>query len=248
MGNGLKIWLCAAAPTAFYHLPEQIRVDVVRTYGQRRGTSLEVLGPSGSWWLKERVEGSVPILLGHGVREAEAKGSKVVLHVDGPDGPSRHLTVDHVIAATGYRFSVGSLPFPGQRLMSELRCVQEAPSLSPSFESSISGLYFTGIASAYNFGPVRTQQNRLLTQMASANEGLSPFPVFVLKTGHYALNHGGLGIIRSLAMLGAPVFQLLRIISRRLRSLNIGPEHSSGTPATCQDRGCSKDWKRLDNN
>ncbi|WP_439392897.1 NAD(P)-binding domain-containing protein [Bradyrhizobium sp. PMVTL-01] len=154
MGNGLKTWLCAAAPTAFYHLPEQIRVDVVRTYGQRRGTPVEVLGPSGSWWLRERVEGRVPILLGHGVREAEAKGSKVVLNVDGPDGSSRHLTVDHVIAATGYRFSVGSLPFLDQRLISELRCVQEAPCLSPSFESSIPGLYFTGIASAYNFGPL----------------------------------------------------------------------------------------------
>jgi len=78
----------------------------------------------------------------------------VALHVDGPDGTPRHLTVDHVIAATGYRYNVGSLPFLGQRLISELRCVQEAPSLSPSFESSIPGLYFTGIASAYNFGPV----------------------------------------------------------------------------------------------
>ncbi|MCP3459235.1 NAD(P)-binding domain-containing protein [Bradyrhizobium sp. CCGUVB23] len=154
MGNGLKVWLCAAAPTAFYHLPEQIRVDVVRTYGERRGTRLEVLGPSGSWWLKERVVGRVPILLGHGVREAEAKGSKVGLRVDGPDGASRHLTADHVIAATGYRYNVGSLPFLGPRLISELRCVQEAPSLSPSFESSIPGLYFAGIASAYNFGPV----------------------------------------------------------------------------------------------
>lgn len=154
MGNGLNLWLCAAAPMAFYYLPEQIRVDVVRTYGQRRGTPLEVLGPSGSWWLKERVVGRVPMLPGHSVREAEAKGGKVVLHVDGPDGASRHLTVDHVIAATGYRFNVGSLPFLGQRLISELRCVQEAPSLSPSFESSIPGLYFTGIASAYNFGPM----------------------------------------------------------------------------------------------
>ncbi|WP_439392899.1 hypothetical protein ACRQ5Q_26895 [Bradyrhizobium sp. PMVTL-01] len=45
--------------------------------------------------------------------------------------------------------------------------------------------------------------------MASANEGLSPFPVLILKTGRYALNHGGLGIIRSLGMLGAPVFSVI---------------------------------------
>ena len=154
MGNGLRTWFCASAPMLFYHLPERIRIDTVRTYGQRPGTPLELLGPAGAWWLKERIVGRVPILLGHRMRGAEAKGSKAVLHVDCPDGSSRHLTVDHVIAATGYRYNVGSLPFLGQRLVSELRCVQEAPSLSPGFESSIPGLYFTGIASAYNFGPV----------------------------------------------------------------------------------------------
>ncbi|MEH2556306.1 cation diffusion facilitator CzcD-associated flavoprotein CzcO [Bradyrhizobium algeriense] len=154
MGNGLKLWFCATAPMMFYHLPEQIRVGVVRTYGQGRRTSLELLGPAGSWWLKERIVGHVPILLGHSVLGAETSGSKAVLHVKGSDGMPRHLTADHVIAATGYRFNVGSLPFLAERLKSGLRCVQQAPSLSPGFESSIPGLYFAGIASAYNFGPV----------------------------------------------------------------------------------------------
>lgn len=154
LGNGLKTWFSASAPMVFYHLPEQIRVAMVRTYGQRRGTPLEVLGPTGSWWLKERVLGRVPMLLSHSVRGAEAKASKAVVYVNGPDGTPHHLTVDHVIAATGYRFSVGSLPFLSRSLISGLNCVQESPSLSPSFESSIPGLYFTGIASAYNFGPV----------------------------------------------------------------------------------------------
>jgi thioredoxin reductase len=154
LGNGLRGWFCAGAPGLFYHLPERLRIDMVRTYGQRRGKPVEVLGPAGAWWLKERIVGRMPILLGHSVRGAEAKGSKAVLHVNGPYGTPRHLTVDHVIAATGYRFNVGSLPFLSQGLISELRCVQEAPSLSPSYESSIPGLYFTGVASAHNFGPV----------------------------------------------------------------------------------------------
>ncbi|WP_210183176.1 hypothetical protein, partial [Bradyrhizobium lablabi] len=42
-----------------------------------------------------------------------------------------------------------------------------------------------------------------------ANEGMSPFPVLILKTGHYVLHHGGLGIIRSLGMLGTPVFSVI---------------------------------------
>ncbi|KRR18570.1 hypothetical protein CQ14_24575 [Bradyrhizobium lablabi] len=38
---------------------------------------------------------------------------------------------------------------------------------------------------------------------------MSPFPVLILKTGHYVLHHGGLGIIRSLGMLGTPVFSVI---------------------------------------
>jgi D-aspartate ligase len=51
--------------------------------------------------------------------------------------------------------------------------------------------------------------NPLLRQMESANEGLPPCPVLILKTGHYALHHGGLGIIRSLGSLGVPVFTVI---------------------------------------
>ncbi len=154
LGSGLQTWFCATAPMLFYHLPEQTRIQMVRTHGQRRWKRAPVLGPAGAWWLRERVVGRMPILLGHSVRGVEAKGGKAVLHANGPDGTPHDLTADHVIAATGYRFAVGSLPFLSQRLMSNLRCVEQVPSLSPCFESSVPGLYFTGLASAYNFGPV----------------------------------------------------------------------------------------------
>ena len=45
--------------------------------------------------------------------------------------------------------------------------------------------------------------------MASASEGLLPVPVLILKTGHYALHHGGLGIARTLGMLNVPVFTVI---------------------------------------
>jgi len=153
LGNGLETWFCTKAPHLFYHLPEEIRLDRVRVYGPRRGKRPAVLGPAGAWWLRERIEGRMPILLGHRVRGAEARGGKAVLHVEGPDGTQHDLTADHVIAATGYRFAAGSLPFLGRRLMSELRCAQQTPALSSGFESSVPGLYFTGLASADNFGP-----------------------------------------------------------------------------------------------
>lgn len=50
---------------------------------------------------------------------------------------------------------------------------------------------------------------RALRQMESANEGSPHFPVLILKTGGYVLHHGGLGIIRSLGILGVPVFAVI---------------------------------------
>jgi D-aspartate ligase len=51
--------------------------------------------------------------------------------------------------------------------------------------------------------------NLLPSRTESATKGSSPFPVLILKTGHYPLHHGGLGIIRSLGSLGVPVFTVV---------------------------------------
>jgi hypothetical protein len=92
-------------------------------------------------------------MLGYFVSKAEVRGEKVLLNLQGPDGDHRQITTSHVIAATGYRFALGSLPFLSERFLSQLGSVQQTPVLSPSFESSIPGLYFTGLASANQFGP-----------------------------------------------------------------------------------------------
>jgi FAD-dependent urate hydroxylase len=143
LGPGLGSWLYSNAQMLFCHLPRRIRIARVQ----------KALGPAGAGWLRDRVVGRVPIMLGHSVRGVETHGDGALLHVDGPDGKPRHLTTDHVIAATGYRFALGSLPFLSPRLLSQLRSVQQTPVLSPNFESSVPGLYFTGLASANQFGP-----------------------------------------------------------------------------------------------
>jgi predicted ATP-grasp superfamily ATP-dependent carboligase len=48
-----------------------------------------------------------------------------------------------------------------------------------------------------------------LEAMTNVNEGLAPFPVLILKTGGYVVHHGGLGIVRSLGMLGVPVYTVI---------------------------------------
>jgi FAD-dependent urate hydroxylase len=144
LGPGLGPWLYSNAPNWFRYLPQRIRIARVQN----------ALGPAGAGWLRDRVVGQLPIMLGHFVRGVETRPEGVLLHLQGPDSRLCQLTTDHVIAATGYRFALGSLPFLSQRLLSQLRSVRQTPVLSPNFESSVPGLYFTGLASANQFGPV----------------------------------------------------------------------------------------------
>jgi hypothetical protein len=143
LGPGLGPWLYSNAQMLFCYLPSQLRI----------ARAQNALGPAGAWWLRDRVVGRLPIMLGHLIRGAETHGERVLLHLQAADGNLHHLTTDHVIAATGYRFALRSLPFFSERLLSQLRSIQQTPILSPNFESSLPGLYFTGLASVTQFGP-----------------------------------------------------------------------------------------------
>ena len=85
------------------YLPAKARLALVKS----------VLGPSGAWWLRDRVEGHVDIRVGRGgaVRgrrsRAEVPGSRRATRTDGGDA----LEVDHVLAATGYRVGLDALGF-----------------------------------------------------------------------------------------------------------------------------------------
>jgi len=143
LGAGWANVIYAEAPQAVHRLPAATRVRLAR----------EVLGPSGAWWLRERLEGHVDVLTGHKVVGAEASGSRVRLRLDA-GGSAREIEVEHVIAATGYRVSIDALEFLASTLRRRLRTVAGAPALSSSFESSVPGLYFVGMAAANSFGPV----------------------------------------------------------------------------------------------
>jgi thioredoxin reductase len=143
LGPGLGPWFYSNAPLLFRCLPRRTRFARVKT----------ALGPAGAWWLKERVLGRLPIQLGCSLVAAEARGDGALLRLRGPGGEGREIATEHVIAATGYRFTLRSLPFLGERLRKQVRSVQDTPVLSANFESSVAGLYFTGLASANTFGP-----------------------------------------------------------------------------------------------
>lgn len=100
LGPGWSHFTLSRAPGLVRRLPLQARLWLVAN----------VLGPSGAWWLRDRVEGRIPIDVRVRVQKARIAGDRVALDLASTSG-SRSLTVDYVIAATGYRVSVDALGF-----------------------------------------------------------------------------------------------------------------------------------------
>lgn len=142
-GDGLGHWVYDNLAGVFRYLPRKIRLERVRT----------ALGPAGARWLKDRIVGQVPVMLGQNILGADARAGKVVLKLADSNGKIKELITDHVIAATGYKFDFRKLPFLDEKLKAQLRHEEYAPRLSPNFESSVQGLYFTSLGSANSFGP-----------------------------------------------------------------------------------------------
>src|SRR5262249_886155 len=60
----------------------------------------------------------------------------------------------HVVAGTGYEFSLERLAFIDPSLRGQIQRWNISPKLSQHFESSVSGLYFVGPIAAESFGPL----------------------------------------------------------------------------------------------
>ncbi|MFD7338816.1 FAD-dependent oxidoreductase [Streptomyces violascens] len=128
--------------THFRHLPAPARHYLVRN----------VLGPLGAWWLRDRFTGRVAVTDGRRIVRARVEGGRPVLTLSG--GSGRELSADHVMAATGYRMDVAALDFLGHGLRTQLSTSRGAPVLDAGYQSTVRGLYFTGLPAASSFGPV----------------------------------------------------------------------------------------------
>jgi len=144
LGPGMRSRFFSDAPALFHYLPESLRIDTVR----------KTLGPSGGWFIKNKVMERVPLVLGQTVESAEVQDGKVRLHLRGVDGSTREIVTEHIIAATGYKVDLERLAFLDPEIRSKLKSVNGTPVLSSNFESSVPGLYFTGLVAANSFGPV----------------------------------------------------------------------------------------------
>ncbi|MFF0746407.1 FAD-dependent oxidoreductase [Streptomyces sp. NPDC004111] len=142
-GRAWSLYALSYHATHVRRLPPPARHYLVR----------RVLGPLGAWWLRDRFTGRVQVTDGRRVERARVEDGRPTLTLSG-EGPSTELSADHVMAATGYRTDVASMPFLGDGLRTDLATTNGAPVLDAVYGSSVPGLYFTGLPSASSFGPV----------------------------------------------------------------------------------------------
>lgn len=145
LGTGWSSWAYSRVPWAVRRLPETTRVKIATT----------ALGPAGAWWLRERVEGAVPVRLGHRIRRAVRIEDGVRLELATPGEGRSLIETEHVIAATGFVPDLRRLDLLDPALRDGLTAVlgTRAPQLDAGFESSRPGLFFAGLLAAPTFGP-----------------------------------------------------------------------------------------------
>jgi thioredoxin reductase len=144
LGPGPRNWALEKFPMALHAFPTRFRVPFVKRF----------LGPASPWWIKERADAAVSVVLGTRVTKAEAIGSGVRLTVQHSGGDDELMEVDHVVCGTGYTFDLDRLGYLDAALCSRMRRVETAPALSRHFESSVPGAYFIGPIAAMSFGPL----------------------------------------------------------------------------------------------
>jgi len=160
---GQRPWLRSLGPVSrlLYAPPEvgpPLLSQLVRYPGwvgrlparRRHALDRRSIRPAGAGWLKPRVDGLVPLRGGRVMTDAKAGADGVTVTFD--DGSQQ--TVDHVLAATGYRVDLARYPFLSCELLGEIRQAAGYPLLNRGFESSVPGLHFVGATAAWSFGPL----------------------------------------------------------------------------------------------
>jgi cation diffusion facilitator CzcD-associated flavoprotein CzcO len=143
LGHGRDNWYLQHLPWYQHALPDDRRLRFLHTH----------LGPGGAWWLRDRVEGLVPIHTKTAIVAASAEGSGVRMTVVGAEG-TRDVLTDSIVLGTGYDVDVNRIEFIDEGLARRVRRLERAPALNRHFESSVPGLYFVGPSAAASFGPL----------------------------------------------------------------------------------------------
>lgn len=145
LGTGWRSRLCTDAPSLFHAMPERLRFRAVERH----------LGPAPCWFVRDAVNGRLPMFLGTTLTGAGINGASVRLEFDQQGKADKQIfEVDHVIAGTGFKVALSRLKFIDAAIQSRLRKSSDTPILDRHFGSSVPGLYFVGGAAANSFGPM----------------------------------------------------------------------------------------------
>lgn len=145
LGPSWRSRLYSDLPLLFHFLPEYKRLRIVRNY----------LGPASGWFMRDRIIGQFPILLGYTPTSACVRpNGRLELQMVGPAGNVQVLEADHVACGTGFKVDMDKMTLLSPSLRAAIRTVESTPILTTRFESSVPGLYFAGPVSATSFGPL----------------------------------------------------------------------------------------------
>ena len=145
IGAGWRAWAVSELPFLYRRMFKPAK---------RHRFYLTSWGPAGNWWLRDRFEGKIDVLMEHQIASAEAVNGQVRLGLTGPAGATKILT-DHVVAATGYDVALERIDILEPTLRAQI--AKEGPYawLNAHFETSVKGLFIIGLPSAPVFGPVQ---------------------------------------------------------------------------------------------
>ncbi len=137
---GWKNWALEYVPYLFYRFPQPRKDRYLSTH----------YNAAASDWLRDRVIGKASLYEGQTVQKIQQVDGRVNLTLSSGE----KLTVNHVMLSTGYNVDIRLLPMIHPSLLAEIESDMGIPTLNHWFESNIPGLFFVGLTSVKNFGPL----------------------------------------------------------------------------------------------
>ena len=139
-GQGWRSLLVARLPQFFYRLPRNLRARAIRSH----------MHPAAGWFMRDKVMGQVPEVLGQAITGAWEEDGKA--HIALSNGSK--LVCDHIFAGTGYRMDLNRLSFLSARVRQAIARTGCTLNVTAGFETDLDGLYALGPLAMENFGPL----------------------------------------------------------------------------------------------
>lgn len=140
IARGWESWILENVPYLFYRFSQEKKDRYL----------ISSHCPAAAAWLRNRVIDKVHLHEDQKVVNMEVKNGGVDVLLS--NGETLH--VDHVALSTGYKVNLKKLPMLDSSLIEKIQADDDIPVLTHWYESSVSGLYFTGLSSMRAFGPL----------------------------------------------------------------------------------------------